>query len=377
MVTVGPSLRRIFRPGVILLPGLFLFVLSTAVGCGGPQVKKAARPEQEGPIFYPLPPADPRIQYLTSFKTSDDVGEKPEKSSFASFVLGEETTKVEKVISKPFDMALHNDVIYITDINLSKVITIDLKQRRFDFFSSEGVGAIRNPVGIFIEPDGTKYIADMGRGQVLVFGLDNEYKMALDGGETRIRPTDAVVSGDRVFINDLNKDQILAFDKHSGKLLFTFGGKGEEEGKFFTPSDLAVDIQGNVYVADLFNFRIQKFDRDGKFLWSFGKAGDVTGHFARPKGLALDREGHIYVVDASFSNVQLFNQEGRILMVIGGPGATEGRMLLPTRVTINYDMVPYFKRYADPKFEVKHLVFVCNQFGNHPISVFGFGSMKE
>jgi DNA-binding beta-propeller fold protein YncE len=86
---------------------------------------------------------------------------------------------------------------------------------------------------------------------------------------------------------------------------------------------VTVDREGNIYVNDAFNFRIQKFDPGGNFLKAFGYPGDTLGGFARPKGLGVDREGRVYVVDAAFENVQIFEDETTDLLLWIWTGAGE------------------------------------------------------
>jgi DNA-binding beta-propeller fold protein YncE len=96
-------------------------------------------------------------------------------------------------------------------------------------------------------------------------------------------------------------------------------------GDFSKPAGVAVDQDGNVYVADMLNYRIQIFDADGKFIRTFGKHGDGPGYFAMPKGVAVDCDGHIWVTDAMQNRVHLFSQEGNLLMYLGNKqGALPG-----------------------------------------------------
>ena len=55
---------------------------------------------------------------------------------------------------------------------------------------------------------------------------------------------------------------IAKFDKN-GRFLLSWGSRGSEPGQFNTPHSIAIDAQGNVYVADRGNKRIQVFDNDG------------------------------------------------------------------------------------------------------------------
>jgi len=91
-----------------------------------------------------------------------------------------------------------------------------------------------------------------------------------------------------------------------------------------------LDREGNLYVVDFGNFRVQMFSPGGDFLGMFGEAGDKMGDMARPKGIAVDSDGHIYVVDAAFGNFQIFNREGRILLFVGQMGHRPGQFWLPT-----------------------------------------------
>ncbi len=96
-------------------------------------------------------------------------------------------------------------------------------------------------------------------------------------------------------------------------------------GNFALPDGVAVDKDGNVYVTDTLNDRVEIFDADGKFISEFGKIGDGPGTFARPKGIAIDRDGHIWVTDEVQSRVQVFDQQGRLLLYLGEPGWYPGQ----------------------------------------------------
>ncbi len=62
--------------------------------------------------------------------------------------------------------------------------------------------------------------------------------------------------------------------------------------------------EGNVFVADFYNHRVQKFTAEGEFLVAFGSQGDGPGMFDRPTDMAEDQEGNVYVVDFGNDRVQ-------------------------------------------------------------------------
>src|SRR5208337_2856582 len=64
-------------------------------------------------------------------------------------------------------------------------------------------------------------------------------------------------------------------------------------GLFFLPQMAAVDSHGNVYVADTYNYRIQKFDGSGAYLGSWGSQGSNPGQFDMPYGVAVDPQGNV------------------------------------------------------------------------------------
>jgi 4-amino-4-deoxy-L-arabinose transferase-like glycosyltransferase/sugar lactone lactonase YvrE len=97
-----------------------------------------------------------------------------------------------------------------------------------------------------------------------------------------------------------------------------WGGPGADEGLFNEPRDIAVDQEGNVYVADTGNRRIQKFDSQGEFLlaWSGGEAG-----FVEPLAVVVSSQGQVLVLDSEPGWVYRFTSDGEPLGRFGGPEA--------------------------------------------------------
>jgi tripartite motif-containing protein 71 len=104
-----------------------------------------------------------------------------------------------------------------------------------------------------------------------------------------------------------------------------FGSNGSGDGQLKSPSDVAVDAAGNVYVADRLNNRVQKFDASGKFLSKFGALGSGNGQLNQPAALAIDSAGNIWVAEKGNSRIQKFNSKGEYLAKFGSKGSGNGQ----------------------------------------------------
>jgi sugar lactone lactonase YvrE len=346
------------------LRGIACVALALLVaGCAAPVRKR------EAAVFFPPAPELPRIQYLTFFNGLKDV---EKQSGFDRFVVGE---KQDVKLDKPYGVAIHDGKIYVCDTN-STVVVFDLKGKTFsNLKGAAGPGKLVQPINISIDADGTKYVADPVRGQVVAYGPDDEYVKAY-GAPGNWRPVDAVPFEDRLYVADVEHGMVKVFDKGSGEQLKTIGATGEPSERLDRPTNLAFDGEGYLYVTDAGRFQVVKYDRDGHFRATIGRVGDNIGHFARPKGIAVDREGRLYAVDASFNNVQVFNKDGRLLMFFGESEDKPGNFVLPAKVAIDYDNLQYFKDDLDPGFQADYLLLVTSQFGSRFVNVLAFGREK-
>ena len=98
-----------------------------------------------------------------------------------------------------------------------------------------------------------------------------------------------------------------------GEYLGGFGEAGDGDGQLNMPWGIAIDDEGNVFVADWRNDRVQKFSRNGEFILKIGESGSGKGEFDRPSSVAVDAHGDIYVCDWGNDRVQLFSPEGRFV----------------------------------------------------------------
>ena len=331
----------------------------------------ASAPGHTEARFYPELPEQPRIQYLTTISSQEDV--RP-TSAFRRYVVG---TPQQPGLQRPWAIGHDRGRIYVVDKGLNHVVIIDLDERRFDRLVTGGQAALVEPSGIFIANDGFKYISDAGRGQVLEFDTENRYTRAF-GSQEQFRPLDVVVRGGKLYVCDVRDEEIEILDRESGEVVGRIGHQGDGPGAFRFPTHLALGSDGDLFVTDLMNFRVQRFDAEGNYVRDIGEWGDFPGAMPRPKGIAVDRKGNLYAADAAFEMIQVFDTEtARPLLPFGKFGTGPGGSYLPSGVHIDYENMDRFSRYLAPGFTPEYLIYVANQAGPDKLNVYALGHWED
>lgn len=350
------------------LGALCLAAAVLLASCAAPPKAVTAAPQ---PAFYPAPPDPPRLQHLATFDSARSLA--APRSGLADFVLGRD--KGGDALSRPYGAALFEGKLHVADSRAPGIVTFDLVGQRYSVFSGSGTGKMQRPINLTIDADGTRFVTDTGRNQVLVF--DREWRFVAAFGEKGdFRPVDIAIIGDALYVVDIQHHQVAVLDKRTGRERMRFGKPGSEPGALYHPTNIAVGPRGDLFVVETGNFRVSQFTPSGDFVRQFGEAGQSHGRFARPKGIAIDRAGRMYVSDAAFQNVQVFDSAGRVLMSFGQPQDDAEGLNLPAGVSIDYDNVELFRRRAAPDFDLEYLVLVVSQFGPNKVDVFGFGRKR-
>jgi len=129
-------------------------------------------------------------------------------------------------------------------------------------------------------------------------------------------------------------------------------GLYKPSGTFKNPSDLFVDKDGNIWVADTGNNRIVKFDKDGNFLMALGAPpakeneaeigpaaeGERVETLNAPEGVFIDHLGRIWVADRGNGRVALFNAQGIFLRDFPKPQSKlleEDQVYQPSKVVVD------------------------------------------
>ena len=342
------------------------------IGCAQNNKPAAGPTADRSAAFWPPYPDEPRIQFLASYQTSQDV--QPPKGKFEELVYGKEPEQT-LTLTKPYGVRMWNGRIYVCDIRNNSVTALDLKKHQVFVLGKTLTDVLQTPTDIAIAEDGVKYVTDTGRGTVAVY--DAQDRRVSTFARKDMKPVAAAVYKDELYVCDYENKNVVVFNRRTGDVKRTIGAAGGELGQFVRPLAVAVDKQGFVYVMDIMKCQLQKFDQQGKLVSAFGTNTARAGGFVRPKHIAVDSTGTIYVVDAAFQNVQLFDQMGHVLTFFGSAGAHPGAMYLPVGICIDEQDVDLFKDKIHPAFQAERLVLVTNQFGPNKVSVYAMGHLRE
>ncbi|HEX7655024.1 MAG TPA: 6-bladed beta-propeller [Verrucomicrobiae bacterium] len=352
----------------MLLPALLSLVLAAGCTTTAPTAKNTY-------YFFPPPPDESHLQYLTGFQS--ELGFRgTEDKTFLNYLTG--TKPLRRELSKPYGVAVHGNNYYICDTEFGAIIVLDVHTRKMRLFRAEGEGALKLPLNLTLDADGTAYVADSQRDQVVIFDKDENY-VATIGKSGDMKPRDVAVGKDKIYIADLQKHCVRVFDKASRSELESLP-KGDDaknaKAEILTPTNLALDREGNLYVGDTGGFHVLVFDATGRYVRTIGEFGDGPSQFARVKGVAVDHDKRLYAVDAMSQVTQIFDASGRLLSWVADPTATKATQSLPAKVMVDYDNVNAFKEYISPEFRAEYLVVIINQTGPHKVSVYAFGQKQ-
>lgn len=126
-----------------------------------------------------------------------------------------------------------------------------------------------------------------------------------------------------IYVADTGNSRIVRLDS-SGKILASWGSRTPDgqsppaPGSFIEPWGVALDSEGNVYVADTWNHRIQKFGPNGEFQKEWGSLGqEGSDNLWGPRGIAIGPDGRVYVTDTGNKRVVVFDSNGMVIQEFG------------------------------------------------------------
>lgn len=237
-------------------------------------------------------------------------------------------------INKPRSVAVDaSDNLYVVDMT-----------GRVQKFSPEGVCLSfwqmpqiekGKPKGMCRDRDGNIVVVEPHYSRVNYFTPDGKLVAQFGVHGTNIgelgMPRAAVVNkkGEIYVCEYTLSERVQHFTVHGAKCLGAFGKLGDGPGEFSRAEGLGIDRQGNIYVADSCNHRIQVFTGDGKFLRTYGHAGSGPGELSYPYDIQVDPSGLQFVCEFGNSRIQIFDAHDKPVEILGGPGGAPGQFSNP------------------------------------------------
>lgn len=200
-----------------------------------------------------------------------------------------------------------------------------------------GDGEFSACIGITIGKDDVVYTAEFRNQRVQKFDSEGKY---LGGFPVLPHAGGLAVDAEgNVYLAHWNSNKVAVYSPR-GEKLREWGQKGTGDGEFQLPGSIALGPDDVLYVPDQGNSRVQKFTREGKFVGKWGEHGSepgqfgggqpAGGRFAGPQFVAFDKAGNVYTTDAALDRVQKFTPDGKLLGFWGSESAEAGGFGPPT-----------------------------------------------
>ena len=156
-----------------------------------------------------------------------------------------------------------------------------------------------------------------------------------------------------IYVTDTGNDRIQKYD-NDGKFILQWGEEGTEDGQFDKLHDVYADPSGQyVYTLELKNHRVQKFTPDGKFIlkWGFEDTGG-QGAERTPHQLTVDYNGYVYLTDKNAHQILKFDGNGNFIEAYGSKGSTEGKFLEPHGIVFDRNNNMYVTDMKNSRVQV-------------------------
>lgn len=233
------------------------------------------------------------------------------------------------------------DNVYVVDTMNHMVQVFDSAGnflRKWGSYGS-GEGQFIYPKVIDLDSSGDVYVADGRRMQVFDSAGNYKTKIAMPG---RYSTGFAMSHDGYIYLGD---SAFVSVYDQTGALMVSWGGNGTGDGQFRV-GGLTLGPNGDVYVIDTYNQRIQVFDAGGNFLRKWGSRGTGDGQFEfngmrRRHGIAVDKDGNVYVGDSRNFRVQIFDANGTFLDKWGSGGYGDGEFWEAYGLAVNSNNTVY------------------------------------
>jgi DNA-binding beta-propeller fold protein YncE len=239
------------------------------------------------------------------------------------------------------------------------------------------------PVGIAISATGTPYVADKWGAKVSTWAppeasaahliSGSPYGSSGSGGGQLKYPHGVAIDGEgNAWVADSGNNRIEKFSA-KGSFIAAYGKEGSGNGEFKNP--WAIDVNqstGNVYISDANNHRVQELSSSGAFIRAFGTEG--SGKLAEPGGLKVDSAGNVWVPDMSADKLIEYSSTGTFIAAYGKEGSGQVEFKRPSAIALSGENVYVTDTNNHRVQELSNKGAYIRSFG---INGSGSGELKE
>lgn len=276
-----------------------------------------------------------RIEYVGFYAGDGDLRQSKE-SWLEKYIFGQKLSHA--VFKKPFAVDARFGKVVVSDTIARQIVLFDLARETIEpisFADSEAnqeKAVFGTVTGIALAGPGEFWMAVAQSKEVFHCSIDGQILNKVGAG-TMTRPVALAIDhkNRRVVVVDAPAHRLAVFSL-DGIFLGYLGERGTAPGQFNYPLDADFDGDGDLYVLDALNARVQRFHWDGaayRYQMQFGEHGTAAGSFQMPKSLAVSPSGHVYVTDSLADKVTVFDRDGTFLLTFGGRFVVSGGQVAP------------------------------------------------
>lgn len=234
--------------------------------------------------------------------------------------------------------------IFVLDRGANKIVLCDEFGKYLTEWGQPSV--FHNPSLMTIDNQNNIYVLNQQKNELLKFNSDGllqpGWPTNIDGCAGASVPNQVCgiaigqIGSDKVlYVVETLNNQVSTYTLDGNKYNVSFGSSGSGNGFFDEPRGITIDDDGNVFVVDAGNNRVQKFTSNGTYVTQWGEIGSNNNQFNNPIDIVTDSQGNVYVVDAGNYRVQIFDNDGTWLRQCGTQGNVLGAFGQPFGIGID------------------------------------------
>jgi DNA-binding beta-propeller fold protein YncE len=192
---------------------------------------------------------------------------------------------------------------------------------------------VKEPSGLATDSSGNVLVADAAKHRVAKYSSTGSYITSYTNGGNFETPRGVAVSPvtGNLYVTDTPKNHVWELNPATGAVIAMFGFTGSSQGALKGPKGVTVDAQGNVWVADVENSRVEEFTASGSFMKSFGTLGTNNGQFKYANDVTFCG-GNLYAVDNGNERIEEFSPTGSFIRKWGSSGTGNGQFTNVSRI---------------------------------------------